>query len=159
MQKRLENLPSPRYAFAIGTSEAYKQWGKAHYAELAQRLIERGAGVVLIGGPAEAQLAQDIEAIVPQDLRHGLAIVTDAPVLGSAALLQRVNVCVGNDTGMVNVAAAVGTTTFVLIGHRRTLDHDPEHLFNVQAASLAEVTVEQVFELITSRVPIAEAAA
>lgn len=153
MQQRLAQLPRPLYAFAIGTSETHKQWGIKPYAELAQRLIERGAGVVLLGGPAEVQLAKDIEALVPQAARHGLAVLTDAPVLGSAAALQLADVCVGNDTGMVNVAAAVGTPTFVLIGHRRTLDHDPEHLFNVQAESLAAVTVEQVLDLVTAAAP------
>jgi len=71
-------------------------------------------------------------------------------VLGSAAALKLADVCVGNDTGMVNVAAAVATPTFVLIGHRRTLDHDPAHLFNVQAETLAAVTVEQVLELVSA---------
>lgn len=159
MQQRLAHLPRPLYAFAIGTSETHKQWGVKRYAELAQRLIERGAGVVLVGGPAEVQLAQDIEALVPGPARQGLAIVTDAPVLGSVALLKLANVCVGNDTGMVNVSAAVATPTFVLIGHRRTLDHDPEHLFNVQAESLSDVTVQQVLDLITSHPRTVTAAA
>jgi hypothetical protein len=51
------------------------------------------------------------------------------------------------------VAAAVATPTFVLIGHRRTLDHDPEHLFNVQASTLSAVTVEQVLDLVTAAAP------
>lgn len=153
MQQRLAGLPRPLCAFAIGTSETHKQWGIKPFAELARRLIERGAGVVLLGGPAEVQLAKDIEALVPPSARHGLAVLTDAPVLGSAAALKLADVCVGNDTGMVNVAAAVATPTFVLIGHRRTLAHDPGHLFNVQAETLAAVTVEQVLELVSKAAP------
>ncbi len=150
MQQRLAQLPRPLYALAIGTSETHKQWGIPSYAELAQRLLEQGAGVLLLGGPAEVRLAREIEALIPSAVRHGLAVLTDAPVLGSAAALKVADVCVGNDTGMVNVAAAVATPTFVLIGHRRPLDHDPAHLFNVQAETLAAVSVEQVLELATA---------
>lgn len=148
MQQRLAHLPRPLYAFAIGTSEAHKQWGVKPYAELAQCLIERGAGVVLVGGPAEVQLAREIEALVLQAARHAFAIVTDAPVLGSAAALKVADVCVGNDTGMINVAAAVGRPSYVLIGARGTLDQDPERMNNVRAAKLSDITVDQVLNLI-----------
>ena len=157
MQQRLAHLPRPLHAFAIGTSETHKQWGVKRYAELAQRLIERGAGVVLVGGPAEVQLAKDIEALVPQALRHAFAIITDAPVLGSAAALRVADVCVGNDTGMINVAAAVGRPSYVLIGARGTLDQDPERMHNVRAASLSDISVDQVLNLIMPQTSIAAA--
>jgi heptosyltransferase II len=149
MQQRLARLPRPLYAFAIGTSETHKQWGIANFAELATRLIrEQSAGVILLGGPGEVQLAKDIEAATPADVRHALACVTDAPVLGSAAALRVADVCVGNDTGMVNVAAAVGTLSFVVIGARSTLDQDPELMHNVTAAKLADISVEHVYQLL-----------
>ncbi|MDE2078366.1 MAG: glycosyltransferase family 9 protein [Burkholderiales bacterium] len=148
MQARLAHLPRPLYAFAIGTSETHKQWGIDNFAELARRLIEQGSGVVLLGGPAEVQLAKAIEAKVPQSAKHGLAVVTDAPVLGSAAALRVADVCVGNDTGMINVAAAVCTPSFVLIGPRGTLDQDPQFMHNVRASKLSDITVDQVLTLI-----------
>ena len=148
MTQRLASLPRPLYAFAIGTSELHKQWGIENFAELAHRLIQRGAGVVLLGGPAEVQIAKDIAARVPQADHHALAIVTDAPVLGSAAALRLADVCVGNDTGMINVAAAVGTKSYVLIGPRGTLNQDPELMHNVRAAKLADITVDRVMDLI-----------
>jgi heptosyltransferase-2 len=148
MQARLANLPRPLYAFAIGTSEAKKQWGVAKFAELGTRLIREGCGVMLLGGPAEVQLAKDIEALMPADARHGLTLVTDAPVLGSAAALQIADACVGNDTGMVNVAAAVGTHAYVIIGKRPWLDQDPEHMHNIRAAQLADISVDRVHDLL-----------
>jgi len=148
MQTRLGHLPRPLYAFAIGTSETHKQWGVANYAELAHRLIERRAGVVLLGGPAEVQVAQEIASLVPASGQHGLSIVTDAPVLGSAAALRVADVCVGNDTGMINIAAAVSTPSFVLIGPRATLDQDPVYMHNVRANKLSDITVDQVLQLL-----------
>ncbi|MGE5452512.1 MAG: glycosyltransferase family 9 protein [Acidobacteriota bacterium] len=148
MQARLAHLPRPLCAFAIGTSETHKQWGVGNFAELARRLIEQGWGVVLLGGPAEVQLAKEIEAGVPASAQHGLAIVTDAPVLGSAAALRVADVCVGNDTGMINVAAAVSTPSLVLIGPRGTLDQDPTYMRNVRASKLSDITVDQVLQLV-----------
>jgi heptosyltransferase-2 len=158
MQTRLAHLPRPLVAFAIGTSETHKQWGADKFAQLAQRVIEAGGGVMLLGGPAEVQIAKDIEALVPQAARHGLTLVTDAPVLGSAAALQVADLCVGNDTGMVNVAAAVGTPSYVIIGSRPTLDQDPQRMHNVIAAQLSDISVERVYDLIQQATRLAQPA-
>lgn len=147
MQERLAHLPRPLYALAIGTSETHKQWGVERFAQLATRLIEQGAGVILLGGPAEVQIAKDIEALIPTAAKPSLAIVTDAPVLGSAAALRVSDMCIGNDTGMVNVAAAVGRPSFVLIGSRPTLDQDPL-MQNVRAEKLSDISVQRVLDLI-----------
>lgn len=148
MQARLAHLPRPLYAFAIGTSETHKQWGVQNFADLACALIADGGGVMLLGGPGEVTLAQEIEALIPEKVRHSLAIVTDAPVLGSAAALQVADFCVGNDTGMTNVAAAVGRPSFVIIGSRPTLDQDPVNMHNVTAEKLSDITVERVLDLL-----------
>ncbi len=148
MGARLASLPKPLYAFAIGTSETYKQWGARNYADLAVALIRQGCGVMLLGGPAEVEIAKEIKAMIPAAEHHGLTTVVDAPVLGSAAALQVADYCVGNDTGMVNVAAAVGTPTWVIIGSRPTLDHDPERMYNVTAPKLSDITVAHVLRLL-----------
>ncbi len=147
MQERLAHLPRPLFALAIGTSETHKQWGVERFAQLATRLIEQGAGVILLGGPAEVQIAKDIEALIPTAAKPSLATVTDAPVLGSAAALRVADMCIGNDTGMVNVAAAVGRPSFVLIGSRPTLDQDPL-MHNVRAEKLSDISVQRVLDLI-----------
>ncbi len=148
MSARLAHLPRPLYAFAIGTSETHKQWGAQNFADLAVALIAQGCGVMLLGGPAEVQIAKEINALIPASSHHGLITVVDAPVLGSAAALQLADCCVGNDTGMVNVAAAVGTRSWVIIGSRATLDQDPGNLSNITAATLADISVARVLALL-----------
>lgn len=148
MQARLAHMPRPLYALAIGTSETHKQWGIQNYADLACALIAEGGGVMLLGGPSEVQIARDIEALIQARTTQGLTVVTDAPVLGSAAALQVADFCVGNDTGMVNVGAAVGTPSWVIIGSRPTLDQDPVNMRNVTAAKLSDITVERVLSLL-----------
>jgi heptosyltransferase-2 len=144
MRARIANMPRPITSLAIGTSEPHKQWGASNYARLAEALAAQGGSVILLGGPGEKALAQDIHQQVKAEWQSRVHPITDAPVLGSAALLKLSNACVGNDTGMVNVAAAVSCPTWVLLGDRRPLEHDPQHLHNVLAPSLPAITVQQI---------------
>jgi heptosyltransferase-2 len=143
MGQRVAHLSRPLYSLAIGTSEVHKQWGLDRFAELATRLVRSGAGVVVLGGPAEREAAQQVLALVPEAQRQGVCVITDVSVHGSAAVLQLSDACVGNDTGMVNVAAAVGTRTLVLLGNRPPLTHDPL-MEMVLAPKLSAVSVDQV---------------
>jgi len=140
---RLEGLPRPLVALAIGTSEARKQWGGQQFRTLGERLAASGAGVVVLGGPGEAELAREIVDGIDPALRSRVRAITDLSILGSAAALKHADACVGNDTGMVNISAAVERPTFVLLGNRPVLDHDPL-LHCLKAPSLAELSVEVV---------------
>lgn len=143
MRTRLAALPRPLYALAIGTSEERKQWGERNFAELAMALCERGAGVLILGGPKENQLAQDIVNRIPAARQAQVHVLTDAPLLGSVAALQVVDACIGNDTGMIQIAAAAAKPTYALLGNRPPLDHDPL-MSSILAPSLADVSVAQV---------------
>lgn len=144
MQQRLAGLPRPLHALAIGASEPYKQWGEDNFVALASRLAARGHGVLLLGGPAESNLAQAILARIDPSLRAGVAPMVDATVAESVAALSLAQCCVGNDTGAVNIAAAVGTPAFVVLGPRPPLEQDPEKLQLLQAASLSDIRAVDV---------------
>lgn len=139
MRERLAPLQRPLHALAIGASEPYKQWGERNFVELANRLAARGHGVLLLGGPAESQLAKDIQARVEPALRGLVTTMTDGTVAESVAALSLVQSCIGNDTGAVQFAAGVGTHAFVVLGPRPPLEHDPEHVHMLQAARLADI--------------------
>jgi len=116
-------LPGPFPAFGIGSSEPSKQWGAERFAALAAALLRQGwPGVALVGGPAEAGLAEAIRAAL------GAEAARAVPVLGwrldaVAALLSAADFYVGNDTGMLNLAAAVGRPAFGLFGATPPLSH------------------------------------
>ena len=152
MAARLVSLPPRRIALAVGTSEAHKQWGADKFAALARHLLERGHGVILLGGPSEEALIDDIQAQLPASLLPHAIGISRASILGSAAVLSLCDACVGNDTGMVNLAAAVGRPTLVLLGARPTLDHDPL-IVSLTAPSLEALTVRAVCEALPASVP------
>lgn len=77
-----------------GVGNAMRQWPPEHFASLIDLLVEKNAvNVVLIGGPEEAELAQDVlgmvgnrEAVVSLAGRTSLR---DLPALLSACALRR----------------------------------------------------------------------
>lgn len=144
MRERLAPLQRPLHALAIGASEPYKQWGEGNFVELANRLTARGHGVLLLGGPAEGQLAKDILTRVEPALRGLVTTMTGTTVAESVAALSLAQSCIGNDTGAVQFAAAVGTHAFVVLGPRPALEHDPEHVHLLQASQLADIRAADV---------------
>jgi heptosyltransferase II len=113
----------PVAAIGIASSEPYKQWGAERFAALASGLAATGwPTVVLIGGKAEAGLADEITARLGERARCvRQAIGWDLGEL--AALFAGSAFYVGNDTGVMNLAAAVGTTSYGLFGGTPPLRH------------------------------------
>jgi heptosyltransferase-2 len=147
MRRFVSGLPQPFYAFAIGTSEPRKQWGKQNFIVLATELIKQGKGVLLAGGPGEDGLACEIEAGVPAELRGAIAHLTRAHILESAAALSLARACVGNDTAAVNLSVACNRPACVVLGARKLIDHDPlVHMLT--APRLSDITVADVLALI-----------
>ena len=144
MRARLAPLPRPLHALAIGASERFKQWGEDQFVELATLLARRGHGVLLLAGPAEAELARFILARIEAPLRANVATMTDGSVADSVAALSLAQSCIGNDTGAVQIAAAVGTPTFVVLGPRPPLEHDLQTMRLLQAASLQDIRASDV---------------
>ncbi|MBI3118763.1 MAG: glycosyltransferase family 9 protein [Candidatus Hydrogenedentes bacterium] len=100
----------------LGASEENKRWSAVRFAELAKLLAERHrAHVFLLGVQEEARLGEAFERFAP-----GLAVPlygkTNVPQ--AAAVLERANVLVTNDTGTMHLAAAVNCpTVLVSVGH------------------------------------------
>lgn len=117
------HLPGPWLALGIGSSEPFKQWGADNFAALAARLGgSGGAALFVLGGPGEEDMGREIAARV----REGGGAVENAvgrPIEEAAALLARSRLYVGNDTGVLNIAAAVETDGVGLFGGSPPLRH------------------------------------
>lgn len=119
-----DDVPRPWVSLAIGASEPFKQWGAERFGALARALLETGVGgIFLLGGPAERTLADDIADEAPDDAP--MIPVIGRPLLHGAAIAAESALCIGNDTGMLNVAAAVGTPSIGLFGGSPVLTRDP----------------------------------
>src|SRR5712664_561637 len=111
---------------AIGAGASYgsaKCWPPARFAEVANRLqSESDADVILFGTAAEASVSAAISAEMrrlPIDLIGKTAIV-DLP-----ALLSQCHLFIGNDSGAMHVAAAVGLPVVAVFGSTDPLGTAP----------------------------------
>jgi heptosyltransferase-2 len=100
----------PVVALAPGAVGPSKRWPGTSYADLARRLIAEGFAVWVLGGPDEKQLAAEIiGATAARDL-------TANNLRDAILALASASVAVSNDSGLVHVAAALGTPTIGIFG-------------------------------------------
>lgn len=144
MAKPFDGLP-PRFALLVPGASPHRQakrWPVDRYADLAATLSARGIAPVVIGAANEAKLAARIPAAIDLTGQTGLADI--------AALAVRAEFAVGNDTGPMHVAAAMGCPCVVLFSAESepalTAPRGPsgEWPALVRAPDLGNVTVEQV---------------
>jgi ADP-heptose:LPS heptosyltransferase len=121
-----------------------KRWPAPCYAALARRLADAGFAVRLVGGPAEADIAEGIAAIAPDAMN----LVGKTDLAGLAALGARAALAVSNDTGPAHIIAAAGAPTVVLFSN----DSDPAlcaprgRVRVLREPSLAALPVAAVFD-------------
>lgn len=144
-RQRLADLPRPLFALVIGTSDPVKQWGGLRYMQLATLLIEAGGSVLIVGGPGEEALGLDIQSCLPEALRPRLRVWCRETLMGSAAALRACDASIGNDTGAANLAAACERPSYVVLGPRPPLDHDPL-MRMLRASSLEAIRPEHIAE-------------
>ena len=102
-------------ALAPGSIWGSKRW--PYYAELAQRLTEH-VPVVLVGGPDDAELGEEIRRAAKggegrQKLINACGKLT---LRQSAALIGRARALVTNDSAPLHLATAMGTPIVALFG-------------------------------------------
>ncbi len=120
-------LPDAAPLIGLGPTANWngKVWPAARFAELFRRLAGSlpGAVPVLFAGPGEAEhaMAAPVLAALPQaiDLRGLLSVAEAASCLARCALF------VGNDSGLMHLAAAAGAPTLGLFGPSRADEYAP----------------------------------
>ncbi|TVO62393.1 lipopolysaccharide heptosyltransferase II [Spiribacter vilamensis] len=89
-----------------------KRWPAASFAALANRYLERGCQVVLLGSDKDSELTRDIAAAAP-----GVLDLAGQTTLSQAIdLLAASSVVVTNDSGLMHIAAATSAPVIALYG-------------------------------------------
>lgn len=117
-------LASEAPVLAVGPTANWggKQWPAERFAETVRRLTSPGgalpeARVAVVGAAAERPAAQPVIDAVPPERRIDLVGRTD--LLTLAACLERSRLYIGNDSGLMHMAAAAGAPTLGLFGPSR----------------------------------------
>jgi heptosyltransferase-2 len=112
----IDRLPLPgRPVIAVfpGSIWFTKRWPEEHYAVLVSGLEQAGFNIVLGGSPAERALC---ERVVRASGARALDIAGRADPLESAAVIERCDLVICNDSAPVHLANAVKTGVFAISG-------------------------------------------
>ncbi|WP_424811612.1 glycosyltransferase family 9 protein [Roseococcus sp. YIM B11640] len=107
---------------------AVKTWPAARFVSLASRLtapggVLAGARIAILGGPGEQERAA--AAPVLAALPGAVDLVGKLPLPEVAAVLERAALYVGNDSGLMHIAAATGAPTLGLFGPTPASEYGP----------------------------------
>jgi heptosyltransferase-2 len=148
------SVPTRFLAMGIGSSETQRNWGVEKFAALARLLFDAGwPAIVLVGGPDDDDHAEAIRRHSGHPDRFRTALGWALPeVMG---LLAEAGFCVANNTGVMNLAAALGTRTYGVFGTTFPFDHASE-VRRVMAPDIGiddgagRVTLEMMVDAITA---------
>lgn len=145
-EKLLGTGATPILGIGPSANWGAKQWRAERFAELAQRLTIPGAifadaRIAVFAAPHERAIVAPVLAALPAARRIDLV---DAGALSVvAACLRRCRMFIGNDTGLMHMAAAIGTPTLGLFGPSPVTQYGPwgSHTATVQTPISYEALV------------------
>jgi len=105
----------PLVAIHAGASKEPRAWHPDRFGLLGRRLVERHAArIVLLGSASERGLMDRVASSIP---RPGAFLPgPDLPLKITGGILERSALFVGNDSGPMHIAAALGVPTVAIFG-------------------------------------------
>jgi ADP-heptose:LPS heptosyltransferase len=107
--------------FHPGAGKPANRWPAERFAEVANRMAREGRGVVITAGPMDdEQLARMLPLLEAQPL-----VIERRPLRQVAAIIDRLDLFISNDTGIMHVAGATETSLLALFGPTDPLQWAP----------------------------------
>ncbi|MCH9630969.1 MAG: Lipopolysaccharide core heptosyltransferase RfaQ [Chlamydiia bacterium] len=96
-----------------GAKDGFKMWPKENFIFLAKKLEhDLGAKVLITGDKSEKSLAEDIA----KELRSAESVAGKFSLKETAALLEKLDLYIANDTGPMHMGFAMGANVLALFG-------------------------------------------
>jgi heptosyltransferase-2 len=108
----LRGVGHPLVGLVPGAEWPTKRWGEEKFAVLAREMTGQGGSLLLLGGPAEREMARRIAGGSGVPIRD----TTGNSIPEALALLARCDLVIGGDTGLVHCARALGRPAVLLFG-------------------------------------------
>ncbi|MEC8548889.1 MAG: glycosyltransferase family 9 protein [Pseudomonadota bacterium] len=140
-----------------------RMWPPAHFAALAARIREfsPATGILVMGAPSEQPV---IDAVLADPAAPAGLIPNTAPLDEAVALINASRLYVGNDTSLLNIAAACGRPAAGIFAQSSPLDYsdaivpipEPDGRFG-EPGAINRITAAQAFDVVagvlTSQLP------
>ncbi|MEM8728018.1 MAG: glycosyltransferase family 9 protein [Chlamydiota bacterium] len=94
-----------------GAKDRFKRWNPKHFIAVGRKLVkEKGASVLITGGASEVELSERIAKEIP----GAVSVAGKLSVRNLAALIEKLDLFIANDTGPMHLSLAMKTPTFAL---------------------------------------------
>lgn len=91
----------------------WKRWPLENFAQVARKVIEHHqAHILLFGGPDEKSQNEELKKMI----NNQAVTVIQGNLLTVAAMMEKCKLILANDSGLMHLSSAVGTTTFGMFG-------------------------------------------
>ncbi|WP_456270245.1 lipopolysaccharide heptosyltransferase II [Kushneria sp. AK178] len=111
--RQAHGLEGPLIAMMPGAEYGpAKQWPLAYFRQVAEAMIARGHQVIVLGGPKD----RDAGEAIGQGLEGVINLCGETTLTDAVDLLGACEQAVSNDSGLMHVAAAVGTHVQAIYG-------------------------------------------
>lgn len=97
-----------------GATVRERKWGADNFASLCRSLLENGGSVVILGGPGDADEAEEI--LIGIDSDKTLNLTGKTTLAETSAVLKEIDLLVTSDSGIMHMAYGIGTPTVSLFG-------------------------------------------
>lgn len=106
-----------------GAFRPSRMWPAQRFEKIARWVIEEmSASVVITGGDKEKSLAESIAGSLPE---KNVRTVTGVSIMRFAALINKMNLFITNDTGPMHIAAAVDVPIIAIFGQTNLKRYHP----------------------------------
>lgn len=147
VRRRYADRPRPWVVFGAGASEPDRCWPPGSFNEVAAGLAGEVGTFFWLGGPQEA--ADFRAAVAASGTPEQAVVACDLTLDGAAALLSQASAFLGNDSGPLNLAAAVGVPAIGLYGKSPPLLYSKWlHALVAPTKVLADVTPAEAMKAI-----------
>jgi len=104
---------SPIIALHPFSAVVERGWPLQNFAELAERLFHCGYSPVILGGNKDTEMFRNAAHLFP---KLTISLVGKLSILQTASLLKKALLFVGNDSGIMHLAASAGTPLVAIFG-------------------------------------------
>lgn len=142
--------------FGVGAMDLERQWPPACFAQLAAGLhaIAPDLKILLMGAPSEMPI---IEAVLADPAAPAGLIANVTPLDEAVALLTSARAYVGNDTSLLNIAAACGRPAIGIFAQSEPLDYSdniiqvalPDGRFG-EAGAIRRISAAQALDVVAA---------
>jgi heptosyltransferase-2 len=97
------------------SSDRSKMWPPDRYAAVADRLAEKGYRIIILGGPGDNKITDEVFKNMRQP---AINMVGNNNISQAASLLRRCQVFISTDTGPMHLASSIGIPIVAIFGRK-----------------------------------------